>query len=166
MLLDLCTGVAFPAFPALLGGDRGRRPDDRSVLAAAVRAGGAAGEDAQAVLLPRAVAKWQCPTAKRRCSTSISSIGMVASWAKFAISRSSARPGRRCCAGSVAMRPATCTPSAGRKSAAGRDSAAESGDGPWLIAGFDELSAQVPGSIVVDRASYGSRALEAVVRAG
>ena len=42
-------------------------------------------------------------------------IGMAATWAGFASSRSNARPGRRCCAGSAAMPPGTCTPSAGRR---------------------------------------------------
>ncbi len=54
VLMDLCTGVAFPAFPALLAAEQGVQ---RSVPAAAVRAGDAAGEDAAAVLLPRDVAR-------------------------------------------------------------------------------------------------------------
>ena len=53
VLMDLCTGVAFPAFPALARGRTGR---ERSVLAVAVRAGDAAGEDASTVLLPRKLA--------------------------------------------------------------------------------------------------------------
>ena len=40
VLLDLCTGVAFPAFPAVLEAAEGEAA--RSVLAAAVWAGGAA----------------------------------------------------------------------------------------------------------------------------
>ena len=84
VLLDLCTGVAFPAFPALLAAEQGV---PRSVPAAAVRAGDAAGEDAAAVLLPRDVARQRRSTAKPRSSTSISSIGMAASWAESASSR-------------------------------------------------------------------------------
>ena len=53
VLLDLCTGVAFPAFPALIAAEQGV---SRSVLAVALRAGEVAGEDASAVLLPREVA--------------------------------------------------------------------------------------------------------------
>ena len=41
VLLDLCTGVAFPAFPAILAAAE-RADDGRPVLAAAVWAGGAA----------------------------------------------------------------------------------------------------------------------------
>ena len=60
VLLDLCTGVAFPAFPALLAATQNAGVLARSVLAAAVRAGGAAGADATAVLLPREMAGRWC----------------------------------------------------------------------------------------------------------
>ena len=112
VLMDLCTGVAFPAFPRSLAAERGR---ERSVPAVAVRAGDAAGEDASAVLLPREVARQRRSTARPRSSISISSIGMAASWAEFASSRSNARPARRCCAASAAMPPGCSTPLAGTR---------------------------------------------------
>ncbi len=152
VLLDLCTGVVFPAFPALLGGGTG---DERSVLAVAVRAGDAAGEDASAVLLPREVAYQRPRQRNPSLRSSISSIGMVATWAGFASSRSNARPGRRCCAGSAAMPPGCCIPSAGTSCRLSRRAvmprAPETSNGTWLIAGFDELAADVPGCISFDR---------------
>ena len=87
VLLDLCTGVAFPAFPALLAAtEHGEVLAD---LFLPLRYG-------RVVLrerMPRrfycraTVADWRSSTAKRRSSTSISWIGMVASWAEFASSR-------------------------------------------------------------------------------
>ena len=49
VLLDLCTGIVFPAFPAIPRGTG----HERSAAAVAVQAGGPAGEDSSAILLPR-----------------------------------------------------------------------------------------------------------------
>ena len=114
VLLDLCTGVAFPAFPAVLAAteDGGPWP----ICSCRCGMGGwCCVSGCQNGSIAARGGKPAVPTAKRRSSTSISWIGTVASWAEFASSRSSARPGRRCCAGSVAMPPGTCTPSVGRR---------------------------------------------------
>ena len=111
VLMDLCTGVAFPAFPALLAAEQGVND-----LFLPLRYG-------QVTLrekMPRRFycrAKWHTSdsTAKPRSSISISSIGMAAAWAGSESSRSNVRPARRCCAGSAAMPPGCCTPSAGTR---------------------------------------------------
>ena len=172
VLMDLCTGVAFPAFPALLAAEQGvsdlflplrygqvscwRRCRGGSI---AVRGGMPAPS-----------------TAKPRSSISISSIGMAGTWAGFASSRSNARLGRRCCAGSAATPPGCSTPWAGMRCRRHRDDDAANVSGTWLIAGFDELADKVPGCIPLDRdtdpellgqvLAAGARARSAVLRCG
>ena len=91
----------------------GGTSDDRSLLAIAVRASGAAGENASAVLLPR---KWRVEPPRQR-NPSLRYRLRRSGWSppgrSSTNSRSNARPGRRCCAGSAAMPPGCCIPSAG-----------------------------------------------------
>ena len=101
--------------PGLPGVARRRARGGRSVPAAAVRAGGVARADAAAVLLPGTLARRRRSTAKPRSSTSISSTATATAWAASASSPSSARPVRRCCAGSAATPPGCCTPWAGTR---------------------------------------------------
>ena len=112
VLLDLCTGVAFPAFPALACGRTGGQP------ICSCRCGTGGWRCGRRCLGGFTAARGGTPatsTAKPRSSISISSIGMAATWAGFASSRSNARPERRCCAGSAATPPGCCTPSAGTR---------------------------------------------------
>ena len=151
VLMDLCTGVAFPAFPALLAAEQGVQ---RSVLAVAVRASDAAREDASAVLLPREVAR-QRP---RQRNPGLRSRFRRSGWPPAgrdsrvhgqtrAPRGVAARPRRRC-------HPAALHPWLARGSTAGverRYRGAAIANGTWLIAGFDELAANVPGCIPFDR---------------
>ena len=112
VLMDLCTGVAFPAFPALLAAEQGVND-----LFLPLRYG-------QVMLqekMPRRFycrARWHTQRTRQR-NPGLRSRFRRSGWpparAGFASSRSNAHPARRCCAGSAAMPPGCSTPSAGTR---------------------------------------------------
>ena len=137
VLLDLCTGVAFPAFPA--------------VLAAAEEGGPAAdlflplryGRVVLRERMPKRFycrARWQpaVRTAKHRCSTSTSWIARAPAGrnSRFAVKRAPREALLRGLGGDATRNLYTLGWQESRRRR--RSNTAKSGDGTWLIAGFDE----------------------------
>jgi acyl transferase domain-containing protein/NADPH:quinone reductase-like Zn-dependent oxidoreductase/acyl carrier protein len=153
VLLDLCTGVAFPAFPAVLAATEDGGP--MADLFLPLRYG-------RVVLRERMPkrfycrARWQSGSADSE--TQVFDLDFVDRDGRqlgeirdFAVKRAPREALLRGLGGDATRNLYTLGWQETPPSAS--DTAAKSGDGPWLIAGFDELSAQLPGSIVVDRAS-------------
>ena len=152
VLLDLCTGVAFPAFPAVLAATEEGGPTADLFLP--LRYG-------RVVLrerMPRRFycrARWQTGSARQR------NAGIRPRFRRSGRSpsgrNSRVRGEARAPRGVVARARRRCHPEpvhhrlAGDAAAGGGADAAENGDGTWLIAGFDELAADLPGSISFDR---------------
>ena len=153
VLLDLCTGVAFPAFPAVLAATEEGGP--MADLFLPLRYGRVTLRER----MPKRFycrARWQSGSAESE--TQVFDLDFVdrdghqlGEIRDFAVKRAPREALLRGLGGDATRNLYTLgwqeTPPPAESSAA------KSGDGPWLIAGFDELSAQVPGSIVVDRAS-------------
>ena len=118
--------------------------------------------------MPRKVADRRCSTAKRRSSISISSIGMVTQLGgirEFTVKRAPREALLRGLGGDATRQLYTL---GWQEIAAAGDERAlpRAAHGTWLIAGFDELAADLPGCIPVDRDRDGSGVLAAAVRAG
>ena len=144
VLMDLCTGVAFPAFPATPGGRTGV---SRSVPAAAVRAGARCGRRCRGGSTAARGGTPARSTAKPRSSTSISSTGMAAALGgirEFTVKRAPREALLRGLGGDATRLLYTLgwhevpPPPAMPRSA-------ETANGTWLIAGFDELAAERAG---------------------
>jgi len=154
VLLDLCTGVAFPAFPAVLEPAEGEVPD----LFLPLRYG-------RVVLrepLPRRFycrARWQ--TGGSDTETQVFDLDFVdrdgrelGGIREFTVKRAPREALLRGLGGDATRNLYTLgweevPPPASSNVAGNRD-------GTWLIAGFDELAADLPGSISLDRASITS----------
>jgi acyl transferase domain-containing protein/NADPH:quinone reductase-like Zn-dependent oxidoreductase/acyl carrier protein len=149
VLLDLCTGVAFPAFPAVLEAAEGEVPD----LFLPLRYG-------RVVLrepLPRRFycrARWQ--TGGSDTETQVFDLDFVdrdgrelGGIREFTVKRAPREALLRGLGGDATRNMYTfgwqeVPPPASSKAVA-------NGDGTWLIAGFDELAADLPGSVSLDR---------------
>ena len=153
VLLDLCTGVAFPAFPAVLAATEDGGP--MADLFLPLRYG-------RVVLrekMPKRFycrARWQ--TGSADSETQVFDLDFVDRDGRqlgeirdFAVKRAPREALLRGLGGDATRNLYTLgwqemPPPA-------ESNAAEKGDGTWLIAGFDELSAGLPGSISLDRTS-------------
>jgi acyl transferase domain-containing protein/acyl carrier protein len=149
VLLDLCTGVAFPAFPEILSAAEGEVPD----LFLPLRYG-------RVVLrerLPRRFycrARWQ--TGGSDTETQVFDLDFVdrdgrelGGIREFTVKRAPREALLRGLGGDATRNLYTFgwqeVPPPASSNAAG-------GDGTWLIAGFDGLAADLPGSVSLDRA--------------
>ncbi len=151
VLLDLCTGVAFPAFPTALAGDEDGLPD----LFLPLRYGRVELREK----LPRRFycrARWQ--SGGSDSETQVFDLDFVdrdgrelGSIREFAVKRAPREALLRGLGGDATRNLYTLgweevpAPESG--------STAQQGDGTWLIAGFDELAADVPGSVALDRST-------------
>ena len=153
VLLDLCTGVAFPAFPAVLAATEEGGP--MADLFLPLRYG-------RVVLrekMPKRFycrARWQ--TGSADSETQVFDLDFVDRDGRqlgeirdFAVKRAPREALLRGLGGDATRNLYTLgwqeMPPPAESNAAGK------GDGTWLIAGFDELSAGLPGSILLDRTS-------------
>ncbi|ORV36772.1 type I polyketide synthase [Mycobacterium conspicuum] len=150
VLLDLCTGVAFPAFPAVLAATEEGGP--MADLFLPLRYG--------RVMLPERMpkrfycrARWQ--TGSAESETQVFDLDFVdrdghhlGGIRDFAVKRAPREALLRGLGGDATRNLYTI----GWQAAPPPENAVAS-DGTWLIAGFDELSAQLPGSVVVDPAA-------------
>ena len=150
VLLDLCTGVAFPAFPAVLAATEEGGP--MADLFLPLRYG--------RVMLPERIpkrfycrARWQ--TGSAESETQVFDLDFVdrdghhlGGIRDFAVKRAPREALLRGLGGDATRNLYTI----GWQAAPPPENAAKSGDGTWLIAGFDELSAELPDSIVVTSA--------------
>ena len=149
VLMDLCTGVAFPAFPALLAAEQGVND-----LFLPLRYG-------QVMLREKMPRRFYCRA--RWHSSGLDSETQV--FDLDFVDRDGRQLGRdsrvhgqtRAPRGVVARARRRCHPAAvhprlARGAAAGIERRRRgSANGTWLIAGFDELAAKVPGCIPFDR---------------
>ena len=164
VLLDLCTGIAFPAFPAVLEASENGEAAD---LFLPLRYG-------RVVLrekLPKRFycrARWQ--SGGLDSETQVFDLDFVdrdgrqlGEIREFTVKRAPREALLRGLGGDGTRNLYTLGWQEMPPPAS--SNAAENGDGTWLIAGFDELAADLPGCISLDR-DYGSGVLEAAVRAG
>ncbi|HET9876926.1 MAG TPA: SDR family NAD(P)-dependent oxidoreductase, partial [Mycobacterium sp.] len=149
VLLDLCTGVAFPAFPASLASAEDGLPD----LFLPLRYGRVELREK----LPRRFycrARWQ--TGGSDSETQVFDLDFVdrdgrelGSIREFAVKRAPREALLRGLGGDATRNLYTLdweeVPASG--------DATKKSDGTWLIAGFDELAAEVPGSVALDRSA-------------
>ena len=153
VLLDLCTGIAFPAFPAVL---------------AATEDGGAMADLFLPLRYGRVVLRERLPQ-RFYCRARWQSGGIESETQVFDLDFVD-RDGRQL--GEIREFTVKRAPREALLRGLGGDAtrnlytlgweevpppassnAAENGDGTWLIAGFDELAADLPGSISLDRTS-------------
>ncbi|MFY2860417.1 SDR family NAD(P)-dependent oxidoreductase, partial [Mycobacterium sp. THU-M104] len=150
VLLDLCTGVAFPAFPAALVGDEDELPD----LFLPLRYGRVELRET----LPRRFycrARWQ--SGGSDSETQVFDLDFVdrdgrelGSIREFAVKRAPREALLRGLGGDASRNLYTL---GWEETPAPEPGTAPKGDVTWLIAGFDELAADVPGAVTVDRGS-------------
>ncbi|MGF2952480.1 SDR family NAD(P)-dependent oxidoreductase, partial [Mycobacterium sp. THU-M116] len=150
VLLDLCTGVAFPAFPAALVGDEDELPD----LFLPLRYGRVELRET----LPRRFycrARWQ--SGGSDSETQVFDLDFVdrdghelGSIREFAVKRAPREALLRGLGGDATRNLYTL---GWEETPAPEPGIAPKGDVTWLIAGFDELAADVPGAVTVDRGS-------------
>ena len=173
VLMDLCTGVAFPAFPALLAAEQGV-----SDLFLPLRYG-------QVMLRAKMPRRFYCRAtwhpselnARPRFSTWTSSTATAVAWAgfdEFTVKRAPREALLRGLGGDATRLLYTLGWHEVPPPPASEDGAEATANGTWLIAGFDELAAKVPGCIPFDRttdperlgtaAGTGRRARPAVLR--
>ena len=149
VLMDLCTGVAFPAFPALLAAEQGVND-----LFLPLRYGqvSAAREDASAVLLPREVARQRPGQRNPGLRSRFRRPGwpQLGGIREFTVKRAPREALLRGLGGDATRLLYTLgwheVPAP-----AASDGHRVAPNGTWLIAGFDELAAKVPGCIPFDR---------------
>jgi NADPH:quinone reductase-like Zn-dependent oxidoreductase/NAD(P)-dependent dehydrogenase (short-subunit alcohol dehydrogenase family)/acyl carrier protein len=156
VLLDLCTGVAFPAFPALLGvGEDGEPTTD---LFLPLRYG-------RVVLREKMPKRFYCHARWQSggpdSETQVFDLDFVdrdgrllGEVREFTVKRAPREALLRGLGGDATRNLYTLGWEEVPPPAS--DNAAESGDATWLIAGFDELAALQPGAVLVDRASITS----------
>ena len=151
VLLDLCTGVAFPAFPAVLAATQDGGP--MADLFLPLRYGKVTLREP----MPRRFycrAKWQA--GGDDSETQVFDLDFVdrdgrhlGGIREFTVKRAPREALLRGLGGDATRNLYTLGWQDIPPPAA--SNAAENGDGTWLIAGFDELSAELPGAISVDR---------------
>jgi len=148
VLLDLCTGVAFPAFPAALASSEDGLPD----LFLPLRYGRVELREK----LPKRFycrARWQ--SGGSDSETQVFDLDFVdrdgrqlGSIREFAVKRAPREALLRGLGGDATRNLYTL---GWEEVPAPEPGTAAKGDGTWLIAGFDELAAGVPGSVTLDR---------------
>ena len=154
VLLDLCTGVAFPAFPAILEAAEGEVPD----LFLPLRYGRVMLREP----LPKRFycrARWQAGGSDTE--TQVFDLDFVdrdgrelGGIREFTVKRAPREALLRGLGGDATRNLYTF----GWQEVPPPAASNAAGDGTWLIAGFDELAADVPGSVVLDRSSLSADA--------
>ncbi len=153
VLLDLCTGVAFPAFPAVLAATEEGGPTADLFLPLRY------GRVMLSEKMPKRFycrARWQ--SGSDESETQVFDLDFIdrdghhlGGIRDFAVKRAPREALLRGLGGDATRNMYTIGWQETPPPAA--DDSAKSGDGTWLVAGFDELSAELPGSIVVNSAA-------------